>query len=244
MSVDGTAGPSGGCPHLGLDGDPSTRCLFATPEHRCHRSGSPASISAERQMEVCLSGSYQDCSLEGAGAGLPVAGIVDAVTQRRKGVGKRDLMLLRTALLTIVFLGVSLGILAMFIFSAPVSGSGTGAVAGGTPAPVVDVGTPGAEVVSVAPVASPTPSTGSSGAAAGGSLAASGTATAVARAEASPTSEPSGKVYVVQAGDTLWSVATSHGVTVDEMMAANGLENQNFIWSGQKLVIPEPGQTP
>ena len=43
--------------------------------------------------------------------------------------------------------------------------------------------------------------------------------------------------YVVQAGDDLNLIATKFGVSVDDIVAANGLANPDFIYVGQKLVI-------
>jgi len=48
----------------------------------------------------------------------------------------------------------------------------------------------------------------------------------------------SGKVHIVQRGETLQSIALKYGVTVRELAAANGIRNPNFIYVGQKLVIP------
>jgi LysM repeat protein len=50
-----------------------------------------------------------------------------------------------------------------------------------------------------------------------------------------------GQVYVVQRGDTLYSIARRYGTTVQAIMNANGLRNGNFIWAGQRLVIPGSG---
>lgn len=44
--------------------------------------------------------------------------------------------------------------------------------------------------------------------------------------------------YVVQYGDTLYSIAERFGVPVDALMKANGLYNPHFIYIGQKLTIP------
>jgi len=46
-------------------------------------------------------------------------------------------------------------------------------------------------------------------------------------------------IYVVRAGDTLFSIARRYGVTVQAIMSANGLINYN-IRVGQQLVIPAP----
>ena len=49
---------------------------------------------------------------------------------------------------------------------------------------------------------------------------------------------PSGGTYVVKPGDTLHGIAYRHRTTVAALLAANGLSNPNFIYSGQRLVIP------
>lgn len=49
--------------------------------------------------------------------------------------------------------------------------------------------------------------------------------------------------YIVQAGDDLGLIASKFGVTVEDIVRANGLTNPNFIYVGQKLVIPAPSGT-
>lgn len=51
-----------------------------------------------------------------------------------------------------------------------------------------------------------------------------------------PTPEPD--VYVVQPGDTLFSIAQRFGSTVEAIVAANDIANPSLINPGQKLVIP------
>jgi murein DD-endopeptidase MepM/ murein hydrolase activator NlpD len=46
--------------------------------------------------------------------------------------------------------------------------------------------------------------------------------------------------YEIQPGDTLSAIARSHGITRAELAAANGIGNQNVIWAGATLVIPQP----
>jgi LysM repeat protein len=46
------------------------------------------------------------------------------------------------------------------------------------------------------------------------------------------------QTHVVQAGETLYSIASRYGVTVEAIMAANDLTNANYIYVGQRLVIP------
>jgi murein DD-endopeptidase MepM/ murein hydrolase activator NlpD len=45
-------------------------------------------------------------------------------------------------------------------------------------------------------------------------------------------------VYIVQPGDNLTSIADRFGVTVDDLMAANGITNPNLLAVGQQLIIP------
>ncbi len=42
----------------------------------------------------------------------------------------------------------------------------------------------------------------------------------------------------VKMGDTLFSIATRYGVSTDALIAANKLPNANFVYVGQRLVIP------
>ena len=64
-----------------------------------------------------------------------------------------------------------------------------------------------------------------------------------------PVPPPPGGVtlYTVQWGDSLYAIAGRFGVTIDAIVAANGLANANWIWAGQVLIIPvgtPPGPGP
>jgi LysM repeat protein len=84
-------------------------------------------------------------------------------------------------------------------------------------------------VISDAPVSQPTP-------------ASEGDAPAPPTATTAPATEPGEQeIYVVQVGDSLGAIAGRFGVTIADIVEANGLENQDFIFSGQRLVIPRPG---
>lgn len=58
-----------------------------------------------------------------------------------------------------------------------------------------------------------------------------------------PTTAPSGGTvtYIVQRGDTLYSIARRYGTTVEAIASANGITNPNLIRVGQKLTIPTSG---
>ncbi len=49
---------------------------------------------------------------------------------------------------------------------------------------------------------------------------------------------------LVQAGDSLSSIAFNHGVTVDALMVANGLTDPDLVYMGQELVIPDDSGVP
>jgi len=44
--------------------------------------------------------------------------------------------------------------------------------------------------------------------------------------------------YLVQQGDTLSTIAVRYSVTIDDLMAANGISDPNSIFAGQELRIP------
>lgn len=48
----------------------------------------------------------------------------------------------------------------------------------------------------------------------------------------------SGRTYVVQSGDSLWSIARRFGTTVDAIAAANNLVNPDLIYPGDVLHLP------
>lgn len=47
-----------------------------------------------------------------------------------------------------------------------------------------------------------------------------------------------GQVHVVQAGESLLSIAVQYGVTTEELSALNNLSNPDAIYVGQELIIP------
>jgi murein DD-endopeptidase MepM/ murein hydrolase activator NlpD len=49
--------------------------------------------------------------------------------------------------------------------------------------------------------------------------------------------------HVVAAGETLYRISRAYGLTVDELMAANGIEDPKELKVGQALVVPGAAQT-
>lgn len=50
--------------------------------------------------------------------------------------------------------------------------------------------------------------------------------------------QSNGPIYIVQPGDTLYSISLRFGISMDDLMAANGIANPNLLSVGQQLVIP------
>ncbi len=49
-------------------------------------------------------------------------------------------------------------------------------------------------------------------------------------------------VYVVQPGDNAFHIATIYGMTLDELVAYNNLDNADYLFEGQELKIPACGR--
>lgn len=52
------------------------------------------------------------------------------------------------------------------------------------------------------------------------------------------------EIHVVQAGDSLLAIAGRYGVSMQAIMDANNLTNPDFVFSGQRLVIPRADAAP
>ena len=60
-----------------------------------------------------------------------------------------------------------------------------------------------------------------------------------------PTPAPTPIVYVIKAGDTLSSIATANGLTLEQLLAANeDITNPNLISEGQQIIIPAAATPP
>jgi LysM repeat protein/predicted chitinase len=60
----------------------------------------------------------------------------------------------------------------------------------------------------------------------------------------SPMPRPEGRSWVIQRGDSLWALSQRFGVSVDDLVRANGLRNPDRIRVGQVLVIPGSAPSP
>lgn len=53
----------------------------------------------------------------------------------------------------------------------------------------------------------------------------------------------SSNIHVVQAGETLFRIATNYGISVQTLSEANGINDPTVIYAGQQLVIPNLAET-
>lgn len=49
--------------------------------------------------------------------------------------------------------------------------------------------------------------------------------------------------YVVRAGDSLWSIARSHGTTMEQLASLNGMQLSEILQIGRHLLLPGPSGT-
>ncbi len=69
----------------------------------------------------------------------------------------------------------------------------------------------------------------------------SATSTTTSTTVSSQTSSSvAGNTYTVAAGDSVWSVANKHGITMDQFRSWNNIKN-DFIYPGQKVVVKQGG---
>lgn len=53
-----------------------------------------------------------------------------------------------------------------------------------------------------------------------------------------PLQEGAGRRHMVKPGDTLWNISRMYGVTMEDIIRANGIKNPDALAPGQVLVIP------
>lgn len=227
------------CPCLGLAGDPDTKHNAPAPEHRCYVSSPVKEMTEDHQASFCLTGRYEECPVWLAAEDEIEQEAAEGVAPDKRDARRQmEVTILRTALVAVGALSLLLVLFALIIFSAPrtegatsgqmASQGTTGQATAPTTAPTAvltpvpaglsgDLSTPTPEPEEVMPVKEPP-----------------------APSEAEPASGAVTRSYVVKQGDTLFSLARAHGVTVEAVLEANGMDDPNFIFSGQTLQIPDP----
>ena len=62
--------------------------------------------------------------------------------------------------------------------------------------------------------------------------------------DATPTVPPGVTIHVVQRGETLFRIAQSYRITVNDLVRLNGIADPSTIYIGQRLLVPSPDATP
>lgn len=75
-----------------------------------------------------------------------------------------------------------------------------------------------------------------------GSSATSTSTTTSTTVSSQTSSSAAGNTYTVAAGDSVWSVANKHGISMDQFRNWNNIKN-DFIYPGQKVVVKQGGTT-
>ena len=60
-----------------------------------------------------------------------------------------------------------------------------------------------------------------------------------ASVDATSAPAPTAELYIIKKGETLSKIATDHGITLEQLLAANPtIKNPNKITEGQEIIIP------
>jgi len=236
------------CPYLALASDGRSAVNGYDPEHQCRAIEPNEALDRGRQQQLCLTGDHLQCDryraaeakLHRGAARLPrpapdavVVGtrmVLDPDPSWRRlgasslmqGAGTRRMLVGGVA--AVVGLAAVAGVASGSFGS--LFGPGPVAVATSSPRPSATVEPTAAPTAE--PTVQPTPQP-----------TVAPTAEPTVQPTPEPTAAPTQRIYVVQSGDTLGSIATSFGVTVQAIMNANvGLTNPSLINVGQVLIIP------
>ena len=128
----------------------------------------------------------------------------------------------------------------------PATASSGPAAGANTPPPANPRNTAGNKQPPVAavPAATPTPAPSPAPAIVTHNVPAAPSVAVSERATSEAPKPPAKGTHVVKNGENLTKIATTHNVSVAEIVKANGLKNENDLRVGQELKIPEAGKTP
>lgn len=232
------------CPYLALATDGRTAVDGYDSEHRCTAVDPHEALERARQTGQCLTEGHLTCDRRLAAdarrqrdlARLPRPA-PDSVIVSTRLVLQPDPSWRRIGAETLIGGRASRRLLAAGATAAVALALLAGGVTGGIGA-LLGVGSTASPTPSpsptLAPTASPSPTTSPTDEP---TSTPEPTAAPTQPPTPAPTAAPTQTIYVVQAGDTLSSIASQFGVSVQAIMNANGLTD-DVINIGQRLVIP------
>jgi LysM repeat protein len=124
------------------------------------------------------------------------------------------------------------GLLIVVLYLGGMFNDGESPIPAGTPLPLVTFSAPAAPAEN-----NPAPTTANTEAAAPAEPTA--TLTLVPSPTATATSR-TGLTYTIIPGDSCWSIAAQFNITLEQLIAANNLDQQCLIVEGNTLIIPVP----
>ena len=242
---------SGPCPFLGLDDDPETRALYARADHRCYLPNTKRpEPDPVWQSRYCLKGNHDQCPIYRA----------RVLGSRSESAVRQPRRWYWPAVTVVILIVLVLGVIMRFELET--TNGETSAFTGGAPTGSLGVlASPSSVQSSPSPTATKfvvlvaTPTSGPTS-----QVAKSVTATP-SRPTPTPTPEPTATptpvpasptavqptptpagptTHVVEPGESLYDIAARYGVSVQQLIDVNNIQNPNLIYSGQVLQIPTP----
>jgi LysM repeat protein len=229
------------CPYLALADDGRTVADGFDSEHRCHALTPPAPLERARQVQLCLTEAHARCerfaaartAWLAASSGLPRVApdvafgrtrlILEPEPAWRNLAGPPAARVSRRTML----IGVAGGAVVVLLVLGNVFGIlGRAPASTPSPTPSATASPSLAATPIVVPTASPSEPPPSIA------------PTAVPTLAPTPTPAPTPRTYVVQAGDTLTTIAAQFGTTAAAIAAANGITLSTILDVGRRLVIP------
>ena len=230
------------CPFIGLCGDPETVVGFASMRNCCNRVENPHPVRLSYQNSHCFTFEHRQCPVLTAEqmTDLPPDIAAWSIKKRAAWIAGGLASLFVFVVLMIIFFG---GWQPAGAIDQPprVSPSPTETLAGisgsSTPTKLPPLPSPTA-VPAATEAATASPTAISSPTAVPSSTAVS-TPSLPTLTPTECGAPPGWGIYVVKAGDTLYSIASAQGITVAELQAANCLTS-TIIHVGQELYVPNP----
>jgi LysM repeat protein len=212
------------CPLLGTRADRNSHFGYPTREHQCYAHNRVSPLALDEQESLCLTPNHENCRFYLAHmsrqhatqkAGESLTRVSTPVPPWRPSA-----LMIATAVLAFIVLCIGVAVLS--------------GVPQSIAAAIIPTDTPTPTRV---PTRTPTPTLTSTP---------TSTATSTRTSTPTPTVTPTATpfFYLVQPGDTLGAIATRFNVSVEALMAVNGITDPRLVRAGQQLLLPPNASLP